>query len=264
MQSIYQLIDNQSKKFLKLLEKRTFSWATAPNSADKLDDGAVSQKKKVISMRVNSDFSVPVTIHKKERKWVASPAGGVERCMLDRVGGEVARATSLVRFAAGSSFPTHTHDGGEEYLVLEGTFSDETGDFPAGTYVRNPIGTSHAPHTEEGCTIFVKLHQFAPNDKAHFKTSVHEGSAELHRTAEETVQIVELNSDEAFQLDAQGGAEFLVLAGSALLNGTHMDEGSWSRQPKETPCVASAQEDGTKLWIKSGHLTQIRLPEGEL
>ncbi|GAL13613.1 hypothetical protein JCM19233_4618 [Vibrio astriarenae] len=51
---------------------------------------------------------------------------------LDRVGGEVARATSIVRYKPNSAFSPHTHDGGEEFFVLEGVFSDEHGDYPQG------------------------------------------------------------------------------------------------------------------------------------
>jgi hypothetical protein len=77
--------------------------------------------------------------------------------MLDRIGDEVAKATSIVRYLPGSKFKTHTHEFGEEIFVLDGVFSDETGDFPAGTYIMNPPGSSHAPHSESGCTLFVKL-----------------------------------------------------------------------------------------------------------
>ena len=85
--------------------------------------------------------------------------------MLDRVGDEVARATSIVRYEPGSQFSAHTHDLGEEFFVLDGIFSDEHGDYPAGTYVRNPPGSSHTPYTVEGCTIFVKLRQFDLEDQ---------------------------------------------------------------------------------------------------
>ena len=69
-------------------------------------------------------------------EWIASPAGGVDRKMLDRIGDEKARATSIVRYAADSAFPEHEHPLGEEFYVLEGVFSDEHGDYPAGTYVQ--------------------------------------------------------------------------------------------------------------------------------
>lgn len=90
---------------------------------------------------------------------------GVDRRMLDRIGNEVARATSIVRYAEGSAFSEHTHSGGEEFIVLEGVFQDEHGDYPAGTYVRNPVGTHHIPRSDAGCTIFVKLWQFDPDDQ---------------------------------------------------------------------------------------------------
>jgi anti-sigma factor ChrR (cupin superfamily) len=112
--------------------------------------------------RVNAEFDRRVVIDTTGEPWVPSPEAGVERRMLDRVGGEVARATSLVRYGPGARFAEHAHGGGEEFLVLEGVFSDERGDYPAGTYVRNPPGSRHRPFSRGGCTLFVKLHQFAP------------------------------------------------------------------------------------------------------
>jgi len=109
------------------------------------------------NLRIHADFSQRAVVDTDGKSWIASPSSGVERKMLDRVGGEVARASSIVRYLPGSRFPEHTHGGGEEFLVLEGVFSDETGDYGPGSYVRNPVGTSHAPFTDDGCTIFVKL-----------------------------------------------------------------------------------------------------------
>ena len=128
-------------------------------------------------MEINADFSARALVHTQAIDWVPSPMAGVDRRMLDRIGGEVARATSIVRYAHGSAFPGHTHSGGEEFIVLEGVFQDEHGDYPAGTYVRNPVGTHHIPRSEPGCTIFVKLWQFDPQDQEQF--SVDLNSADL-------------------------------------------------------------------------------------
>ena len=115
-------------------------------------------------MTINADRSRPALVHASRLPWVPSPEPGVERRLLERNGGEVAVASSIVRYRAGSRFAAHTHALGEEFLVLEGTFSDEHGHYPAGAYVRNPPGTSHAPFSEDGCVIFVKLRQMAPDD----------------------------------------------------------------------------------------------------
>ena len=96
-------------------------------------------------MELHADFSRRVAVHAARLPWVASPMAGVERRMLDRIGDEVARATSIVRYAPGSHFSSHTHGGGEEFLVLEGVFEDEYGEFPAGSYVRNPPTSRHTP-----------------------------------------------------------------------------------------------------------------------
>ena len=111
-------------------------------------------------MLINADFAQRSVVRPDDVDWSPSPMIGVERKMLDRVGGEVARATSIVRYAAASSFPSHLHSGGEEFLVLDGVFEDEHGGYPVGSYVRNPPGSAHAPRSREGCIIFVRLRQF--------------------------------------------------------------------------------------------------------
>ncbi len=116
-------------------------------------------------MKIRADFSQRVALHLHEAEWTPSPQAGVHRIMLDRIGEEIARATSFVRFDPGSSFPFHEHGGGEEVFVIDGVFEDEYGRYPAGTYLRDPIGSSHSPFAKDGCTIFVKLWQFAPGDQ---------------------------------------------------------------------------------------------------
>ena len=114
-------------------------------------------------MNINDDFSQRVVIDHDDLPWIASPESGVERRMLERQGDEVAKATSIVRYNPGSKFQTHTHAYGEEILVLDGVFSDEAGDYPAGTYIMNPPGSSHAPYSKNGCILFVKLRHLGPD-----------------------------------------------------------------------------------------------------
>ena len=116
-------------------------------------------------MELNADFSQRVAVHAARLPWVASPIAGVDRRMLDRIGEEVARATSIVRYAPASRFSAHTHGGGEEFLVLDGVFQDEHGDYPAGSYVRNPPTSRHTPGSASGCILFVKLWQFDLEDR---------------------------------------------------------------------------------------------------
>src|SRR5258708_29780052 len=114
---------------------------------------------------VNADFSRRVVIATDELPWVPSPQMGVERRPLDRIGGEVARATSLVRYAPASSFPAHDHALGEEFLVLSGGFSDEHGDYPVGAYVRNPPRSRNTPRPAPRCSILVKLRHMASSEQ---------------------------------------------------------------------------------------------------
>ncbi|MDG4646832.1 cupin domain-containing protein [Roseibacterium sp. SDUM158017] len=217
-------------------------------------------------MRLNADFSRRVVIRPEDREWVTSPAAGVERMMLDRIGEEVARATSLVRFAPMSAFDAHTHGGGEEYLVLEGVFSDEAGDYPAGTYVRNPIGTSHRPHIgPEGATILVKLHQFDPEDTeqkvvdtgaARFADADEEGVAilPLHSVPGEDVTLQRWNAGARLAAHAHsGGQEVFVLEGSFSDEHGTYPAGTWIRNPDGFR-HAPATDEGCLLYVKTGHL----------
>ena len=128
-------------------------------------------------MTLNADFTARVVVHSDQLDWQASPMPGVDRRMLDRIGDEVARATTIVRYAPGSHFSEHTHTGGEEFIVLDGVFQDEHGDYPTGSYIRNPPTSAHTPGSEHGCTIFVKLWQFAPEDRTQVKIDMNKMEA---------------------------------------------------------------------------------------
>lgn len=220
-------------------------------------------------MELNADFSKRVEVHSADMPWVASPMPGVERRMLDRIGEEVARATSIVRYAPGSHFSAHTHTGGEEFLVLDGVFQDEHGDYPAGTYVRNPPTSQHTPGAENGCTIFVKLWQFDLDDRTQFRRDMAAelgpfengvARAELHRDAREVVSYVVLEAGAQIVEDVTGGVELLLLEGNLSEGDTRLKAGSWLRLPDGMALRAVAGADGAKLWMKTGHLTYAQAP----
>ena len=220
-------------------------------------------------MDLNADFSERVVVHSNRIDWKASPMAGVDRRMLDRIGGEVARATTIVRYASGSQFSEHTHAGGEEFIVLDGVFQDDYGDFPAGTYVRNPPTTSHTPGSESGCTIFVKLWQFDPDDRNQFRKTMADelgapvdgvATAELHRDDRETVTYSHLDPGATLVNTDPGGLEMLVIDGSVIEKGEILDKGAWLRLPTGTSLSAVAGRDGAKVWIKTGHLRHVAPP----
>lgn len=214
-------------------------------------------------MELNANFGDRVVVHSETLDWVASPMPGVDRRMLDRIGAEVARATSIVRYAPGSAFSEHTHTGGEEFIVLDGVFQDEHGDFPAGTYVRNPPTTAHTPSSEPGCTIFVKLWQFDPADRTQFRKDMASelpvakdgvATTELHRDSRETVTYSHLDPAAALTNTDAGGIELLVIDGAVADAGDTLTKGSWLRLPDGQPLRAVAGPEGAKVWIKTGHL----------
>ncbi|MDF1686853.1 MAG: cupin domain-containing protein [Parvibaculaceae bacterium] len=216
-------------------------------------------------MDLHANLSKPAFTHAATLPWQASPLPGVDRRMLDRIGDEVARATTIVRYAPKSYFSPHTHSGGEEFFVLEGTFSDEHGDYPQGTYVRNPVGSAHKPHSEEGCSILVKLQQMDPADQTFVRTQTqiqnwHTGAhpgvevMPLHTYQTEDVALVRLASGARVENNAHaGGVEIFVLSGEVSHAGDTYTTHDWLRfPPGEAHTLASIQ--GAVLFVKQGHL----------
>ncbi len=216
--------------------------------------------------QLHTDRTEPVIVYAGAQEWTPSPQPGVERRFLERLGGEVALATSIVRYASGSSFPEHVHPKGEECLVLDGVFSDEQGHFAAGTYVRNPPGSRHAPFTEAGCTIFVKLCQMQDDE---INVTVCSADAEVllptsvvglslkplyRRHGVEVVNIEQLEPETLWcNRTDQGGEEILVLDGTLVYGATICPPLTWLRVPagREEPISTTR---GCRYWVKRGHL----------
>lgn len=217
--------------------------------------------------RLNADFAERVVIDTERLAWVPSPMPGVERRMLDRVGGEVARATSIVRYAPDSRFSAHRHDGGEEFLVLDGVFSDKAGDYAAGSYVRNPPGSAHAPWTHRGCTILVKLRQIDEAESARVVIAAEDGAWQaldaqggrrklLYASAQarEVVALEELPPGYEGASDAcPHGEELLVLDGRLEDEHGRYAAGTWVRNPAGFRRRLRAP-GGARYWVKRGHL----------
>ncbi len=220
-------------------------------------------------LRYNADFNERVVITPNDYQWIDSPMAGVQRMMLDRIGGEVARATSIVRYQPNSEFSSHTHGGGEEFLVLEGTFADEHQKYPAGTYVRNPIGTSHTPKVgAEGATILVKLHQFSKADSQQkvidtHNTLWHQGMVSglkvmpLHEYGGEHVALVKWEPNTRFNPHQHwGGEEIMVLEGTFYDEHGKYPKGSWIRSPHLSQHTPFTKGDGALIFVKTGHLPE--------
>jgi anti-sigma factor ChrR (cupin superfamily) len=225
-------------------------------------------------MLINNDLTQPVFVRAGQLDWVPSPAVGVDRKMLYRVGGEVARATSLVRYAPGSAFPAHVHSGGEEILVLEGVFQDEHGDYPAGSYFRNPPGTSHSPAAAEGCVIFVRLWQYREGDNVQIvrkpgdgeATPLREGASAarvLFEDAAEQVSIEDWRPGAAVTVVNHGGLEFFLVSGSLALSEDELEAQSWGRLPAGQDLTTTVGPDGAQVWFKEAplqHPDVLRMP----
>jgi anti-sigma factor ChrR (cupin superfamily) len=216
-------------------------------------------------MRLNDDFSKSALMHATTMPWVPSPTPGVERRMLFRIGEEKARATSIVRYAPGSRFPAHLHPGGEEILVLDGVFQDDSGDYPAGSYLRNPPGSRHTPGSAEGCVIFVKLWQFRKDDAATIRRRPGEGESApptpgiahsriLFDDGHEEVRLEDWQAGETIRIENPQGLELLVLKGGFSDGRENFGPLSWLRLPAGTALTAHTGKDGAQVWWKRAEL----------
>ncbi len=214
---------------------------------------------------LNMDFSRQICVLPEHHQWITSPADGVSRMPLERVAAESGHTTSFVKFKPDSSFPPHNHPQGEEIYVMEGVFSDENGDYPAGSYIRNPPGSHHKPFTRQGCTLFVKLEQFQPGDTKQLVVRPQDQQwrpgignlkvLSLHAFKGESVALVWWPENEIFQSHShQGGEEVVVLKGRFIDEFGEYPAGSWIRSPHLSKHFPRVEEE-TLILVKVGHLT---------
>ena len=200
----------------------------------------------------------------EHQEWVTSPADGVSRVHLERIAEESGHVTSFVKFEPGSYFPQHSHPIGEEIFVLDGVFSDESGDYPAGTYIRNPPGSFHKPFTKEGCKLFVKLEQFQRDDTEHVVIRPEDRQwrdgrgglkvLPLHVYNTESTALVAWPKNEVFQPHSHmGGEEIVVISGKFIDEHGEYPAGTWLRSPHLSKHFPRVEEE-TLIYVKFGYL----------
>lgn len=215
-------------------------------------------------MNVNADFSKRVILHHQDLPWVDTPEPGVKRRMLDRVGDELAKATSIVRYEPGSRFKTHQHEWGEEILVLEGVLSDEDGDYPDGTYIMNPPGSSHTPFSDTGCTLFVKLRHLGSDQvKREVKNTKTAAWSQGLVTGLSVMPLMEQGTGSTLvRWEPQtyfnphrhyGGEEIFVVDGVFEDEHGRYPSGTWIRSPHMSLHQPFSKE-GCTIFVKTGHL----------
>ena len=214
--------------------------------------------------KINMDFSKRVAISTVQKDWVESPSKKVLRIRLEREKAESGHATSIVKYQPGATFEAHSHPMGEEIYVIDGIFSDENGDYPAGSYIRNPPGTSHSPFSKTGCTILVKLDQFKAEDSKSINLNTHKldwspghGGLKvmpLHNFRTEGTALVKWPAGEIFLPHTHfGGEEIFVISGSFKDEHGVYPQGSWLRSPHLSQHKPWVDEE-TVIFVKTGHL----------
>ena len=221
---------------------------------------------------INGDLSRRVAVDTEAMPWTPSPSRTVYRKRVHLVGpAESGQVTSIVRYEPSSTFHGHEHPDGEEILVLDGVFSDEHGDWPAGTYLLNPEGFRHAPFSRDGCVLFVKLRQLPGRTREH--VAIRTESMPWQPTQRAGVEVRPLYAQAGFadsmrlerwsggapleRIDYRHGAELLVLEGAFADAEGAFGRGSWLRLPPGASHAPSTAE-GCVLYIKEGGFAYLR------
>jgi hypothetical protein len=220
---------------------------------------------------LNGDLSARVSMDPQKMTWTPSPSGTVWRKRYHRVGPpESGQVTSLVRYEPNSRFHRHEHPEGEEILVLDGVFSDEHGDWAAGTYLLNPQGFSHAPFSNPGCELFVKLRQFPGLERLHVVIDTN-AATELpsaiagisvrplyeQRGFSDTMRLERWVAGTRAERHFPQGAEIFVVHGEWVADTTTLGSRSWLRLPAGTRCAAESAA-GCVLYVKEGGFAYLR------
>jgi anti-sigma factor ChrR (cupin superfamily) len=216
-------------------------------------------------LQLHADPSLRCVVDSTALPWLDSPSPLVKRRLLERDGGEVARATSVVRYEAGARFAEHHHELGEEILVLDGTLSDASGNYGPGTYLKNPPGSCHAPFSDEGCTLFVKLRYLEPQDRE--RVVVPTRQAPWRQGLVDGLRVLPLweygTSHTAMVRWAPntffnphrhyGGEEIFVVEGVFSDEHGNYPQGHWIRSPHLSQHQPFSRE-GCLILVKTGHL----------
>lgn len=217
------------------------------------------------SNEINADFSRRVVVDSLALAWQGSPSAGVWRRPLERDGGESARASSIVHYDPGARFPAHDHHLGEEILVLDGVFSDEHGDYGAGTYIKNPPGSTHSPFSASGCTLLVKLRHLDWADRGRIvidtrKARWYPGSVSglsvlpLGEFETQHTALVRWAPKTLFHPHRHyGGEEIFVVEGVFADEFGDYPAGTWLRSPHLSMHKPFSPE-GCLIFVKTGHL----------
>jgi anti-sigma factor ChrR (cupin superfamily) len=209
-------------------------------------------------------------------QWTPSPGRSVWRKRVHLVGPpESGQVTSVVRYEPRSRFPPHDHPDGEEILVLEGVFSDEHGDWPAGTYLLNPEGFRHEPFSQPGCVLFVKLRQFPGRERRH--VALDTGSVPWKPASTSSIDhkllyrqsgFSDVTSLERWAPGAdpgvafhEQGVEFFVLEGQFADEAGTYASGCWLRLPAGASHHPRS-ETGCTLYTKRAGLPYLRSSTG--
>lgn len=232
---------------------------------------------------VNSDLEQRAVVHAAAMPWSPSPwIPGIDRKFLDRYGnGQFVPSTSIVSFGPGVRDPYHAHPHGEEFYVMSGVFTDHTGDYLPGFYVRHPIRWCHGPYVDprnDAAVVWVKVSQVSEegepivviDTRDHGQEGWIERAPPKGRLRELPLYRSEATGERVWyelwaagttlvEEQPAGGEELFVVEGTLVEDGVAHPAETWMRNPIGAAGTKRERTapHGCKLLRKSGHLPTV-------
>ncbi|MEH6567328.1 MAG: cupin domain-containing protein [Halopseudomonas sp.] len=210
---------------------------------------------------LNMARQLSVCIRPGDQSWQAAPQAPIRRWPLEREAPESGQVTSLVEYLPGARFPAHRHPQGEEILVLAGVFSDDSGDYPAGSYLRSPAGSSHSPPSAAGCLLFVKLNQFAADDSQTLRCGPEQLPWHFAAPGQRQCLLHRHHHEQTLLIECAAGAELVWPRSTATQqhDGELLVLQGWLREQAPREESLECQELPCHSWLRDPRLCHHRL-----
>ena len=204
---------------------------------------------------MNSDYEKRALIDTNTIQWQETQVKNVFKKILAIKDKE---ETSFIKLKEGSVLNQEQKINSVEIFVLEGTYINEYGKYPQGTYLRLPLENEALVKSDKGCVIFRKTNFFTDNEKLIIDTNASawlqgQGNLEVKPLHNQTALVKWPKNERFIPHKHWGGEEVVVLHGVFIDEYGEYPKGSWIRSPHLSEHFPYVNEE-TIIFVKTGHM----------
>ena len=204
---------------------------------------------------MNSDYEQKALIDTNTIQWQETQVKNVFKKILAIKDKE---ETSFIKLNEGSVLNQEQKINSVEIFVLEGTYINEYGEYPQGTYLRLPEENEALVKSDKACVIFRKTNFFTDKQKIIIDTNTTlwlqgQGNLEVMPLYEQTALVKWPKGERFIPHKHWGGEEIIVLKGVFMDEYGEYPKGSWIRSPHLSEHFPYVNEE-TIIFVKIGHM----------